>query len=54
MKRKNALTKRAKIRKNHLKGSARATLKPFRMLLNLKNGLRVARAEGTVNLYSAC
>lgn len=52
MNRKNGLTKRAKIRKNQLKGSARATLKPSHMLLSLKDGLRVARAECTVNLSS--
>lgn len=54
MNRKNGLMKRAKIRKNRFKGSSRATLKTFRMVLSLKNVLRVARDEGTVNLYSIC
>lgn len=52
MNRKNGLVKRTKIRKNRLKGESPATLKASRMLLGLKDALRVAGDASTVNIYS--
>jgi hypothetical protein len=52
MNRKIGGVRRAKIRKNRLKGSPPATLKAFPLLLSLKNALRVAGGEATVNTYS--
>ena len=52
MNRKNGVAKRTKIRKNRLAGSSPATPKASRRVLSLKDALRVAGDEGTVNTYS--
>lgn len=54
MKRKNGLTKRAKIRKNRATDGGHATLRAFPLLHSLKNALRVACPPVIVNLYSVC
>lgn len=52
MKRKNGVAKRAKIRKNRIKGASPATLKASCMVWSLKDALRVAGDASTVNIYS--
>lgn len=52
MNRKNGVVKRTKIRKNRMKGASPATLKASRMVLSLKDALRVAGEASTVNIYS--
>jgi len=52
MNRKNGVAKRTKIRKNRMKGAPPATLKASRVLLSLKDALRVAGGPSTVNTYS--
>lgn len=52
MNRINGFAKRAKIRKNKPKGASPATLKASRMLLSLRDALRVAGDASTVNIYS--
>lgn len=52
MNRKNSVAKRAKIRKNRLKGASPATLKASHKRFRLKDALRVAGDASTVNIYS--